>query len=63
MAYLFSSMEFLKVDDPAFRSMLIKLGIGQILLYGITFILLSTGKKINAKYKKIKNKMYSDFMF
>ena len=45
MAYLFSSMEFLKVDDPAFRSMLIKLGIGQILLYGITFILLSTGKK------------------
>ena len=38
-------MEFLKVDDPAFRSMLIKLGIGQILLYGITFILLSTGKK------------------
>ena len=45
MAYLFSSMEFLKVDDPAFRSMLIKLGIGQILLYGITFLLLSTGKK------------------
>ena len=45
MAYLFSSMEFLKVDDPAFRSMLIKLGTGQILLYGITFILLSTGKK------------------
>ena len=46
MAYLFSSMEFLKVDDPAFRSMLIKLGIGQILLYGITFLLLSTGKKL-----------------
>ena len=45
MSYLFSSMEFLKVDNSAFKSMLIKLGTGQILLYGITFILLSTGKK------------------
>ena len=45
MSYLFSSMEFLKVDNSAFKSMLIKLGIGQILLYGITFILLSAGKK------------------
>ena len=45
MTYLFSSMEFLKVDNSAFKSMLIKLGTGQILLYGITFILLSTGKK------------------
>lgn len=45
MAYLFSSMEFLKVDNSAFKSMLIKLGTGQILLYGITFILLSAGKK------------------
>ena len=45
MSYLFSSMEFLKVDNSAFKSMLIKLGTGQILLYGITFILLSAGKK------------------
>ncbi len=45
MSYLFSSMEFLKVDNSAFKSMLIKLGTGQILLYGITFLLLSTGKK------------------
>ena len=45
MTYLFSSMEFLKVDNSAFKSMLIKLGTGQILLYGITFLLLSTGKK------------------
>ena len=45
MSYLFSSMEFLKVDNSVFKSMLIKLGTGQILLYGITFILLSTGKK------------------
>ena len=45
MSYLFSSMEFLKVDNSAFKSMQIKLGTGQILLYGITFILLSTGKK------------------
>lgn len=45
MSYLFSSMEFLKVDNSAFKSTLIKLGTGQILLYGITFILLSTGKK------------------
>ena len=35
MAYLFSNIEFLKVDDPAFRSMLIKLGIGQILLRSV----------------------------
>ncbi|MCB7542669.1 hypothetical protein LIZ09_13555, partial [Tyzzerella nexilis] len=35
----------LKVDNSAFKSMLIKLGTGQILLYGITFILLSAGKK------------------
>lgn len=45
MFYLFSNMDFLKVEDSAFRSMLIKLGTGQIFLYGITFILLSTGKK------------------
>lgn len=45
MFYLFSNMDFLKVEDSAFRSMLIKLGTEQIFLYGITFILLSTGKK------------------
>lgn len=45
MFYLFSNMDFLKVEDSAFHSMLIKLGTGQIFLYGITFILLSTGKK------------------
>lgn len=45
MAYLFSNMDFLKVNDSTFQSMLVKLSTGQIFLYGITFILLSTGKK------------------
>ena len=45
MSYLFSNMEFLKVNHSSFHSMLIKLGIGQILLYGITFVLLSSGNK------------------
>ena len=45
MSYLFSNMEFLKVNHSSFHSMLIKLGAGQILLYGITFALLSSGNK------------------
>lgn len=45
MAYLFSNIEFLKVDDPSFHSMLLKLTAGQLILYGITFILLSLGNK------------------
>lgn len=45
MAYLFSNIEFLKVDDPSFHSMLLKLTAGQIILYGITFVLLSLGNK------------------
>lgn len=45
MAYLFSNMDFLKVNDSTFQSMLVKLSTGQIFLYGTTFILLSTGKK------------------
>ena len=45
MAYLFSNIEFLKVDDPSFHSMLLKLTAGQLILYGITFVLLSLGNK------------------
>ena len=45
MAYLFSNIEFLKVDDSSFHSMLIKLSAGQLILYGITFVLLSLGNK------------------
>ena len=45
MAYLFSNIEFLKVNDPSFHSMLLKLTAGQIILYGITFVLLSLGNK------------------
>lgn len=45
MAYLFSNINFLKVDDPSFHSMLLKLTAGQLILYGITFVLLSLGNK------------------
>lgn len=45
MLYLFGNMDFLKVNDSSFYSLLIKMGIGQILLYGLTFVALSSGNK------------------